>query len=291
MKRHAYLIMAHNQYEILIKLIKLLDHENNTFYIHIDKKSKNIPWKAIEEAVCESKIIFIERISVNWGGYSQIQCILNLLKAAVKGNYDYYHLLSGVDMPLKNKYEILNYFEEHDGVEYVHFERETIQEKYLDRIKTYYFFQERAKNNKLFELLGRILKKIEIHLGVNRLKRVNQQIQFGASWFSITHSLVQYVLKQEQWIHDTFKYGFCVDELYLQSIIINSEYKEKLVENAFSGEYTSCLRHIDWKRGNPYVFRESDFQELIGSPCLFARKFDLNIDRAIVNKLYAYLQQ
>ena len=47
-------------------------------------------------------------------------------------------------------------------------------------------------------------------------------------------------------------------------------------------------RHIDWERGsnnNPYVFRESDYKELMNSTALFARKFDLNIDKKIVEKL------
>ena len=39
MKKHAMLIMAHNQFEILEKLLIMLDHERNDIYIHIDRKS------------------------------------------------------------------------------------------------------------------------------------------------------------------------------------------------------------------------------------------------------------
>ena len=42
---------------------------------------------------------------------------------------------------------------------------------------------------------------------------------------------------------------------------------------------------IDWKRGNPYVFRESDFEQLVSSGQLFARKFSWNLDKRIVEKL------
>ena len=47
-------------------------------------------------------------------------------------------------------------------------------------------------------------------------------------------------------------------------------------------------RYIDWVRGsnnNPYVFREADYEELKRASGLFARKFDLNIDQKIVEKL------
>jgi hypothetical protein len=47
-------------------------------------------------------------------------------------------------------------------------------------------------------------------------------------------------------------------------------------------------RYIDWERGsnnNPYVFRENDFEELMNAKALFARKFDLKIDKNIIEKL------
>ena len=41
MGKHAYLIIAHNNFYILKKLIALIDDERNDIYIHIDKKTKN----------------------------------------------------------------------------------------------------------------------------------------------------------------------------------------------------------------------------------------------------------
>ncbi len=37
MKKHAFLIMAHNQYPLLEKLVDLLDDERADIYLHIDK--------------------------------------------------------------------------------------------------------------------------------------------------------------------------------------------------------------------------------------------------------------
>ena len=55
-------------------------------------------------------------------------------------------------------------------------------------------------------------------------------------------------------------------------------------------DYMSCLRYIDWKRGNPYVFCNEDFEDLVNSPYLFARKFDLNVDAQIVFRIYNHLK-
>ena len=37
--KHAFLVMTHNNFEILHKTLLLLDSKDNDFYIHVDKKS------------------------------------------------------------------------------------------------------------------------------------------------------------------------------------------------------------------------------------------------------------
>ena len=100
MKKHAFLIIAHNDFPLLQKLITLLDDPCNDIYLHIDKKAdkSNIP----DFSTKHSKLQTIPSITVNWGGHSQIFCELNLLKCATQNVYYYYHLLSGADLPIKN---------------------------------------------------------------------------------------------------------------------------------------------------------------------------------------------
>ena len=47
--------------------------------------------------------------------------------------------------------------------------------------------------------------------------------------------------------------------------------------------------YIDWKRGNPYIFKNKDFDDLINSNLLWARKFDERIDNQIIQRIYEYL--
>ena len=92
MKKHAYLIMAHTQFQQVVKLVKLIDDEENDIYLHIDKKVKNateIFKDIIEPVVSKSKIYFISQNNVQWGGYSQIKTELDLLKAAIPQKYQY----------------------------------------------------------------------------------------------------------------------------------------------------------------------------------------------------------
>lgn len=59
--------------------------------------------------------------------------------------------------------------------------------------------------------------------------------------------------------------------------------------NIFNNDYKSCLREIDFKNGNPYIYRINDFNKLINSENLFARKFDSRIDKEIINEIFNYL--
>ena len=294
MNKHAYLIMAHNNFDFLKKELLLLDDERNDIFIHVDKKAKDINMTSVTENIKKSKVYFIPRRKIKWAGYSGIQCELELLRSAIKeGQYAYYHLLSGADLPLKSQDEIHEFFFQHQGKEFVSFDRKTPRLEDLNRVKRYYFFQEiygRNRKNPILLALF-ILDKISIKaqkvLNVNRFrKEQGLQLQKGPNWFSITHELALYVLKKEPWIKRYFSYTRSGDEVFLQTIVNNSKFKERLYQDGLTKNNNACLRKIDWGRGKPYVWRIQDYEELINSGCLFARKFDPGVDEKIINMLY-----
>jgi hypothetical protein len=79
------------------------------------------------------------------------------------------------------------------------------------------------------------------------------------------------VLSREFDIRRLFHHTLCPDEIFLQTIIWNSPFRERLF-NTDDAQYGS-MRAIDWQRGNPYIWQKTDMDYLIGSPYLFARKF------------------
>ena len=72
--RHAYLIICHNNFKILRMLLSAIDDDRNDIYIHVDKKTVNVPFEDIRGAVCHSTLTFIERSFVNWGGVLADKC-------------------------------------------------------------------------------------------------------------------------------------------------------------------------------------------------------------------------
>jgi len=281
--KYAYLIMAHHQFELLKVLLESLDYPDNDIYVHLDLKVGDIGLKQFYQVVIRANLFFLKnRVDVQWGTFSQIECELRLLEVAVPHNYQYYHLMSGVDLPLKSQKEIHNYFDEHKGIEFVHFDAPNISPDSYKRISKYYLFKGRYKN--VFQKLAYRLS-LFVQFRVDRAKCSNLTYQKGANWFSITHALASYVVESRPMIEKQFRYMLCADEVFLQTLIVNSNFAKALSSNNFCNNYATILYFIDWKRGNPYEFQLSDFEELMNSNMLFARKFNWNKDKDIILKL------
>jgi len=68
MAKHAYLIMAYNNWHQLGMLLHLLDYEENDIYLHIDKKSHNVPYRVLRESCKKSNLTIFSLVKVFWGG-------------------------------------------------------------------------------------------------------------------------------------------------------------------------------------------------------------------------------
>lgn len=292
MPKHAYLIIAHNQPRLLKLLCQMLDHENHDIYIHVNAEAKGFDFDEIKAAVKRSDVTFIPRAVVRWGGYSLVKCELELLKAAAaKKEYSYYHLLSGADLPLVSAQQLYEFFEAGNGKEYIDIQYGTDDKwdaRMEKRIKYYYPLRDKffARDNNI-GLLEKKLVKLQQKLKVDRLKNIDRKIASGSQWFSITHDMAMYVLDSEPWVEKHFKYCGCGDEIFLQMLVRDTKFEKNIYKP--TDRKSGNSRYIDWKRGNPYTFRQEDFELLINSGCMFARKFDIEKYPEICYKIYDYL--
>lgn len=279
MKRHAFLIIAHSNEDDLINLVKSVDFEFNDIYIHIDKKWKNCNYEKIKSAAKYSSVIFSEqRISVVWGGASQIKTELLLFELALRyGDYQYLHLLSGQDICIKNPLQLHEFFDTNEGKEFICFCGKDWQEKSQERVKYYYLNRGR---NKIKSMFNKIYLGIQKVLHINRLKKINMVICGGSNWVSITSDFANYLISNKKHILKTFSHSFCADELYKQTYAFNSKYKNNIYylnlseknDDSDLNMYIANMRYIDWVRGKPYLFNESDFEDIKSSPYMFIRK-------------------
>ncbi|SFD06785.1 beta-1,6-N-acetylglucosaminyltransferase [Butyrivibrio sp. YAB3001] len=284
MNKDAFLIIAYKNDKTLQALISILDYPMNDIYLHMDAKCTEFNPDQDIPQLSFSKIFYTERTKVTWGAYSQINSELVLLKEACSnGHYRYYHLISGEDLPIKDTEYIYDFFEKYNGKEFIRFYSAEFDE--LKRVRYWYVFQElcgRRKN--IYWYLNKGLVLLQNLVGIRRNKNI--VFQKGTNWFSITDDLARYVIGNEKWIKRVFKYTYCCDEVFLQTIVYNSTFKDSLFHKEYDNDLHAIMRHIDWNRGRPYVFRKDDFNELAESEMLFARKFDCSIDNDIIEKIY-----
>ena len=294
MKKHAYLIMAHNEFHMLKKLITELDDERNDIFIHIDKKTKYVDENEISSWATKSKIVFIPRRAIYWGHFSIVECELDLLREATKGAYHYYHLISGVDFPLKSQEVIHEFFDGEDS-EFIDYHTDGENgDHFLYKVKYYFplfklvgkgrFDGPGKKQAILRELAGFQQKLVDFQekCGVDRTKSYKDEtIYKGSQWFSITHDFAEYIIESEKLIKKRYRMTNAPDELFITNLAMNSPFADRVKKND--------LREIDWLRGGPYEFTIDDLDMLKTSENFFARKISYDRNPELVEGLTQHL--
>lgn len=291
--KHAYLIIAHGQFDVLRNLVSLIDDERNDIFIHFDKKVVNVP---VINVTKSTLYLLTERIDVRWGDYSQIQAELALFSFAKQCQvgkwYQYFHLISGQDMPIKDQDYIHNFFDSHAGKEFIGFFQGDAANELTKKVGCYHLFPKRfSKERKInfHNLLRALFIRIQLLFGGVRNKDV--EIVRGTNWVSITNDFVEYILSHKGEIQRRFRYTFCADEVYKHTLCWNSEFKNRVYD--ITDEARGCMRCINWIISSEKSFLPSftmaDYDKLRNSEALFARKFDEeNLD--VVNRLHKQIE-
>ena len=263
-EKQAYLIEAHKCDEMLLTLLRMLDVPWNDIFIHMDSKNTDYQPETVECRMKYAKVFHAERHSVVWGGVSQVKAELVLLKTAVAhGPYQHYHLISGVDLPIQTQEDIRAFFEANPDREFVHFDPHPFSPFNDERVYYRHFFQNiDLRRHPVLGVINGILLSGQKLLKIKR----NQDVHFtkGSNWFSCTDGFARYLLTKEEWV-----------------LIVQSPYQDKI----YQGPGDTSARAIDWDRGNPWVWKYADLEQLKASPCMFARKFDIEKEPELVHEI------
>lgn len=286
--KFAYMIMAHNEPYVLEKLIKMLDYPNNDLYIHVDIKSNLIDPSKLHTKMAH--LVIIPSRSVAWGGVSQINCILDLLTEAVKSEHDYYHLISGVDMPIKNNSDMVAFFEENKGKEFIGITPKWAESPAIaQRYELHWFLQDRiGKRRNLLYFVSRIITKAEKIVRFKRKSRESIHFYGGPVWFSITENAAIYILNHGDWAKKRFENTICCDEIFAQTIIGNSSFGNCIYKHNIQDSHAECMRYVRFNKESPFILDMKDFEDLVKSDRLFARKFGTKKpeEKELVDKIF-----
>lgn len=288
LKRQAVLIMAHNNWNQLERLIKYFDHKEIDIFLHVDKKAKEFNPQFFNSLCKSANFTILDRRKIYWGTQDQILCELELFKKAkLCGPYGYYHLLSGNDVPLVPFEVFYNFFKENEN-NYLTTDEDP---KFEMRFQLYFniFTKFTLLPEHLIQYLNKKSNSLQLKLGINRLKNLKSNyplLRQGHNWCNLKQEAVDEIISHEKEIKKFSRFTLCGDEMYKQIILCNSR-------NNFPLSYYD-IRAIDWSNGgsHPKTFTSNDIEQLknyIAQGRLIARKFDEKTDNSIIEWLYSEL--
>lgn len=295
MHKHGFLITAYKDPTQLEKLIESLDCEYSYFYIHIDKKSDLSNHKTIVNLKAKYNVSILENsICVNWGGFSHLEAILELIKECYSiPEISYFHCLSGQCYPIKSIEEICSFFEINNNSEYIEYYKMPTNKLFDGGMSRVHYYRPNDLLNEKGSFWERkiytlIVKSQRLFSIVIPYSKKFPPLYWGSTWWSLSRNSIAYILNyigKNRSFLKRFQHTFCAEEMFFQTILLNSKFKNRIVN--------SNLRHIDWeyKNGNsPAILDESDFKAIVKSKHLFARKFDSEISSNLILKLEEYIE-
>ena len=268
MKRHAYLIMAHNEPQVLDALLKALDNERNDIYLHIDAKAG---FDCASYQPVFSKVHYIQnRIDGRWGDFSLVEIEFALIRAAVQlGQYSHFHLLSGVDLPVKSQVFIHDYCNAHPQTLFIGYAQNVTNSELAWRSQHRFLYSRSFKSGSTIKKITRaLIARIQ---SLFKYTRYPLTVKKGSQWWSITSDFAKYLLDNEQQIRHYFQGTYCPDEMVIQTLCWNSPFRHKIC--SVTDEFHGCKRYIPWHNGSLMPFTDHDFTLMQHPDFWFARKF------------------
>lgn len=259
MKKIAYLVLAHDDVEMLERLITSLDYMAD-FYVHYDKTS-NLNLKNLKKY---PNVNFVKQVSVYWAGYSVVEATNNLIDAVVESSTTYAKvvLLSGHDFPLYSKEYIYkkltktnrNYIR---GFKITNMGVEDIQKEIISpHINDLFLFK---KNSWMFKITR---KTLNLFLGLNLFNRKEKiifnnvdsfDVYKGSQWWALNQDVIEYFYNfchydnRNRKYKRYMKYVFAPDEKFFHSLFFNSVFN---ITNGYSGpEKFPYKKYNDMEKG------------------------------------------
>ncbi|WP_084151242.1 beta-1,6-N-acetylglucosaminyltransferase [Azohydromonas australica] len=296
-----YIISAYKRPDQLVRLVRRLNTPNARFHVHVDKKTDAFTCDRMVAGLRSlNNVHFLERHVCHWGDIGHVLASLKGIAAAIEQRiaFDYVLLLTGQDYPIKSNNYIENFLTKHEKTQFLSYTPIPCDPRLgwvdenggLDRIESWSLHVGVLKRwihlpppTRYKSTLGtptwKLLKKA---IPGRKLPQYLQPFG-GSSYWCMTRNCALYVhnhIRTNPQFLDFFRHVFVPDEIFFQTLILNSPLKNSVVNND--------LRCIDWSskgRGGrlPRIWCTEDFPTLASSEALIARKFDASLDSKILD--------
>jgi hypothetical protein len=294
----AILIMAHDQPAHFARLVEFLSCDWARIFVHVDRKVEIARFK---RAIPKHRApVFLDRehrVGVNWAGFSIVQAALSLLQASLNADesFDRFCLLSGSDFPIKSLDKIKEGFG--SETEFIRIERRldiTDSNAHCRNVRYRHF-----PDSPLTRMARRLLRS-----STRRLLRMPRKtydkisLYQGSAWWALSRGCVRYIAEFIRHNKDYVrfhKHTWCSDEIFFHSIVKASPFASRISHDFETADDTGAYfasnehgcHYINWNEGgaHPKTLSDADFESLMSSEALFARKFAAPVSNNLLNRI------
>ncbi|WP_138494240.1 beta-1,6-N-acetylglucosaminyltransferase [Paenibacillus pinistramenti] len=275
MVKIAYFIMAHQQIELLQRMLNSIYTPDHIYLIHIDSKADSqLHTFAGELVQHHPNIHVLPSRSLTWGLWSLVQCELDALTYLLHTDKSWTHFinLSGQDFPLV-KQSFIESFLEGNRNNYVRYKLLTDNPVLKSNQQAHYFIEDCG-----------VLKELGPREPFEHYFADHIVPYYGSQWKILHRSFAEYAASSylSFEMQDYFRYTLIPDECFFPTLIMNSPFKQTAIDE--NHRYFKMVKHHEVLL-SPSVLTANEIIEMYKSPAFFARKFDLNVDAGVIQIL------
>ncbi len=277
-----YGLILHDDIEQASRLISHLP--SGKIIVHCEDRSLS---KELNQRFAgKREMKFVQRVSVNWGGFSIVKAIWNILNESVplleKG--EHVVLLSGHDYLLRPISEFEDYLKESDFTEHIKYFAISADMFRAKKFIKYHFWDLRFQKFKRNRLAWRLntmfirLLGLIVNLIFNKKSLPSKyELSMGSVWFALTkEAIVELQNERSKGFDRFFRYTFTSDESYFHTLISGTEFGKKNLDRGLTQvnlRDQNLMSNYTHLCGNPSRWHtESDWEEIASSDDFFFRK-------------------
>lgn len=287
---HAFLMTAYKEEMQIVNLAILLKKiiPDCGIFIHLDKKCDIDPqevfMKISKETLNLENIRVFKQYKVNWGSFNHLRAEIALIKEAYNAQFDYFHLITGQDMPMFSSKEKLEAsLENRSYIGFGNFPHPAWTADGFNRVAYCHPLNilnlKKPNHRKLLTMFINLQKNVDFR-DIKYRRYVYNSFGYNSPYWSLTREVIYNILFSNPFstrqVLGELKYAYIPEEIFYGTMIRRLCITRPPLSIPIVND---CKRYENWGEDGSHphdLYTDEDENGLMdnNSGAIFARKFN-----------------